>query len=85
MELKGDVHIILMIPPRSNPIIMGDCSVASVIVVPICDITIFTPGSTKITIALAIGAMRRAPPMMSIPVGSFFSIRGAKKPTNLSI
>ena len=35
MELRGEVQIILMIPPSRNPIRRGDCSVAAVIMVPI--------------------------------------------------
>ena len=34
IELKGEVHIILMIPPSKNPITKGDCSAAAEIVPP---------------------------------------------------
>ena len=59
MELRGDVQIILMTPPSRSPIRIGDCSVAAVIMPPMCARAAFTAGSTRNAMNLAIGAIRR--------------------------
>ena len=80
MELSGDVQIILIIPPKRNPIRTGDWSVAAVIVFPIYPIAALTTGSVRKAMPLAMGARSRAPRMVSRPAGRCFSITGAIKP-----
>ena len=81
IELKGEVQIILIIPPNKNPITKGDCSAAAAIVPPIVVKVAFTAGSTKITINLAKGAIARAPNIIFSPSGSLRSIIGDISPT----
>ena len=60
---------------------IGDVRVASVIVFPIIESTIVTPGFTNAAMALATEATARAPTMTSSPSGSFFSMAGPIRPT----
>ena len=74
MELRGEVQIILMMPPSRKPMITGDWSAAAVMVPPIIPRMELTAGSTTSANSLAIGAMVREPRMMSRPVGRYFSM-----------
>ena len=59
IELKGEVQIIFMMPPRRKPMTMGDCSVAAVMVPPMRVSTTETTGSEAQAIRWAKGAMSR--------------------------